>query len=547
MTQASTTATPTLGLRLGLPARLGIIGAVFFAEKIFLNEFVDFERVNAAQGLGAIVRASQHWGFRFLVAWLAAIALFAYVRGGPSLDAAAASMRAAPIRIGWILGHLLCVALLTLLSYLLYRYTATDLSFAAVVALGIVVSAAAALAALLAIAPGPLWVAAARALGLTWGYAAIAALLGTGAIQLAQTLWAPTAALTFDVVSRVLAPLIPTLTADPTTLVLSTDRFAVQVAEGCSGLEGMGLMLAFSVAWLTYFRREYFFPRALLLIPGGLVVMFVLNVLRISALLLIGHAGYPDVAINGFHSQAGWIAFNAAAAGLVLLSRRSTWLNRTASRSSAPAATDNPTAAYLMPLLAILAAGMVSHAMSSGFETFYPLRLIAGAIVLGIYARRLATLDWHWSWRGPAVGALVFLLWIFAAHFLIPAAPMPGKLLALSPVPRGIWIASRLAASILTVPIAEELAYRGYLMRRIGNREFDTVPFQSVRWPALCVAAIVFGMMHGALWLPGIAAGLGFGLVTVHRGRIGEAVTAHATANVLIAGAVLGWHQWQLW
>jgi CAAX prenyl protease-like protein len=124
---------------------------------------------------------------------------------------------------------------------------------------------------------------------------------------------------------------------------------------------------------------------------------------------------------------------------------------------------------------------------------------------------------------------------------------MPGKLLALSPVPRGIWIASRLAASILTVPIAEELAYRGYLMRRIGNREFDTVPFQSVRWPALCVAAIVFGMMHGALWLPGIAAGLGFGLVTVHRGRIGEAVTAHATANVLIAGAVLGWHQWQLW
>jgi exosortase E/protease (VPEID-CTERM system) len=547
MTQASTTATPTLGLRLGLPARLGIIGAVFFAEKIFLNEFVDFERVNAAQGLGAIVRASQHWGFRFLVAWLAAIALFAYVRGGPSLDAAAASMRAAPIRIGWILGHLLCVALLTLLSYLLYRYTATDLSFAAVVALGIVVSAAAALAALLAIAPGPLWVAAARALGLTWGYAAIAALLGTGAIQLAQTLWAPTAALTFDVVSRVLAPLIPTLTADPTTLVLSTDRFAVQVAEGCSGLEGMGLMLAFSVAWLTYFRREYFFPRALLLIPGGLVVMFVLNVLRISALLLIGHAGYPDVAINGFHSQAGWIAFNAAAAGLVLLSRRSTWLNRTASRSSAPAATDNPTAAYLMPLLAILAAGMVSHAMSSGFETFYPLRLIAGAIVLGIYARRLATLDWHWSWRGPAVGALVFLLWIFAAHFLIPAAPMPGKLLALSPVPRGIWIASRLAASILTVPIAEELAYRGYLMRRIGHSDFDAVPFQSIRWPALCAAAIVFGLMHGALWLPGIAAGLAFGLVTVHRGRIGEAVAAHATANALVAVAVLGWDQWQLW
>jgi CAAX prenyl protease-like protein len=186
--------------------------------------------------------------------------------------------------------------------------------------------------------------------------------------------------------------------------------------------------------------------------------------------------------------------------------------------------------------------------MSGGFETFFPLRLIAGAIALGIYARRLArTLDWQWSWRGPAVGALVFLLWIFAAHFLIPAASTPGKLAALSPGARGIWIASRLAASILTAPIAEELAYRGYLMRRIGHVDFDTVPFQSVRWPALCVAAIVFGLMHGTLWLPGIAAGLAFGLVTMHRGRIGEAVAAHATANALVAAAVLGWNQWQLW
>jgi exosortase E/protease (VPEID-CTERM system) len=547
MTQASTTATPTLGLRLGLPARLGILCALFFAEKIFLNEFVDFDRADAARGLGAVLRVSQHWGFRFTVALIAAVVLFAYVRGGPNLKAAAASVRAAPIRVGWTLGHFLCIGALAPLSYLLYRYTDSDLSFATVVALWIVVSAAAALAALLAMAPGPLWLAVVRSLGVIWWYATGAALLGTGAMQAAQMLWTPTAALTFDMVRRVLTPFIPTLTADPANLVIRTDRFAIQVAEVCSGLEGMGLMLAFCVAWLVYFRREYFFPRALLLIPIGIFVMFTFNVVRISALLLIGHAGYPDVAIYGFHSQAGWIAFNAAAGGLVFFSRRSAWLNRGASRSSAAAPSDNPTAAYLMPLLAILAAGMVAHAMSGGFETFYPLRLIVGAIVLGIYARRLTTLDWHWSWRGPVVGALVFLLWIFAAHFLIPAESIPIKLDALTAVTRGIWIASRLAASILTVPIAEELAYRGYLMRRIGHSDFDAVPFQSIRWPALCAAAIVFGLMHGALWLPGIAAGLAFGLVTVHRGRIGEAVAAHATANALVAVAVLGWDQWQLW
>jgi len=89
-------------------------------------------------------------------------------------------------------------------------------------------------------------------------------------MQLAQSLWTPSAELTFDLVRRLLVPIVPTLTADPTTLVLSTNRFAVQIAEVCSGLEGVGLMLAFSGAWLLYFRHEYIFPRALLLIRRAL-------------------------------------------------------------------------------------------------------------------------------------------------------------------------------------------------------------------------------------------------------------------------------------
>jgi CAAX prenyl protease-like protein len=97
------------------------------------------------------------------------------------------------------------------------------------------------------------------------------------------------------------------------------------------------------------------------------------------------------------------------------------------------------------------------------------------------------------------------------------------------------------------VPIAEELAYRGYLMRRLQKPDFDALPFQSVRWPALAATAILFGLAHGALWLPGFAAGMVFGLLVVRRGQIGEAVIAHATSNALIAAGVLGWDQWQLW
>jgi exosortase E/protease (VPEID-CTERM system) len=297
----------------------------------------------------------------------------------------------------------------------------------------------------------------------------------------------------------------------------------------------------------VYFRREYIFPRALILIPIGLATIFVLNVVRIAVLMLIGHAGFPGVAEYGFHSQAGWIAFNTVACTLVFVSRRSTWLYRGSTSPAEVAATSNATAAYLMPLLAILAAGVLTKAMSSDFEFLYPLRVIAGLWMLLRYRGSLATLDWHWSWRGPLGGALVFLLWMGAAHWSIPAAAMPEKLAGLPSSLRGIWIMSRLTGGILVVPIAEEIAYRGYLMRRLINADFETVPFQSVRWPALTATAVLFGVVHGALWLPGIIAGLVFGWLVVRRGLIGEAVVAHATSNALIAAAVLGWSQWQLW
>jgi CAAX prenyl protease-like protein len=200
-----------------------------------------------------------------------------------------------------------------------------------------------------------------------------------------------------------------------------------------------------------------------------------------------------------------------------------------------------------MPLLAILAAGAVTRALASDFEYLYPLRVAAGLWMVMHYRRSLAALDWGWSWRGPTCGVLVFLLWIGSAHLLLHAAGIPEKLGALPPALRGLWIISRLAGGVLMVPIAEELAYRGYLMRRLQKADFDGLPFQSVRWPALAATALLFGLAHGALWLPGIAAGVVFGLLVVRRGQIGEAVVAHATSNALIAAGVLGWGQWQLW
>jgi exosortase E/protease (VPEID-CTERM system) len=365
-------------------------------------------------------------------------------------------------------------------------------------------------------------------------------------MQWSQRLWEPTAKLTFNLVQHLLSPIVPTLTADPTTLVLSTDRFAVQIAEVCSGLEGLGLMLAFCGAWLLFFRREYIFPRALLIVPAALALMFFLNSLRIAALLLIGHAGYPDVAEFGFHSQAGWIAFNIAACGIVIFSRRSRWLSNTGTVAMAKGG-DNPTAAYLVPFLSVVAAGMLAHAASSGFEFLYPLRLIAAGIALWAFRSRLVDLDWTFTWRGPAAGLAVAAIWFAAVHYIVGPSGMPHALSDLQLIPRAVWVTARLAAAVVTVPIAEELAFRGYLLRRLQGPDFESYRFEAVGWLPLLASALIFGLAHGALWLPGLVAGLVFGWLVKRTGRFGEAVAAHGTANAVLAGCVLFENQWQLW
>jgi exosortase E/protease (VPEID-CTERM system) len=538
--------------RLSLSARAAIVALLLVSEKVLLNVLVDSDSV-PAQGMGAWVHEAQHLAFRFLVSLALVLVLFCYVRARAPLAAVDAAARAQRIRGFWLLVHAVLLLPLAWLSYSLYGGHGLVLPFDAMAALWLLFACGAVLAAGAAMARWSLWRGAAHALGNLWFYAAAAALAATGALQWSQKLWAPTARITFDLVRWALIPWIPTLQADPSTLILSSSHFAVQVSEVCSGLEGVGLMLAFCCAWLLYFRHEYRFPRALLLIPAATLLIFALNVVRIAALMLIGDAGHTDIAVYGFHSQAGWIAFNLAACGIIYVSQRSGVLNRIG--PSAPAATarpaasasDNPTAAYLLPFLTVLTVGIMLRASSSGFETLYVLRLLAGAAVLVLNWPRLSRLDWRFSWRAPAAGAAVFVVWALAAKLLTATTSIPAALAAMPAAARTLWIIARVAAAVITVPIVEELAYRGYLLRRLRLADFESVPFEAVGISALVISAIVFGLAHGTLWLPGIVAGLVYGWLLMRTGRIGEAVAAHATSNALLAAWVLLGNQWQLW
>ena len=69
------------------------------------------------------------------------------------------------------------------------------------------------------------------------------------------------------------------------------------------------------------FRDDLRFPNVLLLLPIALVLSWLLNVARIATLFALGASGHAELAVKGFHSHAGWLAFSMLAFSVIGVSR----------------------------------------------------------------------------------------------------------------------------------------------------------------------------------------------------------------------------------
>jgi exosortase E/protease (VPEID-CTERM system) len=340
----------------------------------------------------------------------------------------------------------------------------------------------------------------------------------------------------------------------------------VEVAPICSGVEGIGLIAALMGAFLYLERRELVWPRALLLLPLSGLLVWLLNVVRITALIAVGTWGSPAVALGGFHSKAGWILFTVAALGTVLLARRLTVFRRKELRTAvgmpAPLVAQEPsdaastetdelgafTAAYLAPMLAVLGVSMLTGLVpTDGFDGLYPLRVLAAGVALWHFRRRYSSLAVSRPWLGLGAGILLGAAWIAVASQPTGAAPHPVAVAlgALPSAAAAAWVGMRLFGSVVAVPVVEELAFRGFLMRRLVDRDFYRVRLDRLSWPALLLSSVGYGLLH-AQWWQGIAAGLLYGLLVIARGRLTDAIVAHGATNAVLAAYVLVTGDWSL-
>jgi exosortase E/protease (VPEID-CTERM system) len=519
--------------------RLALLGALLAAEWLPISSLVVTRRHGQAIARGVVVFASL-----FLT--------LGYLKSASEIRRLAGLARFRPISWRFSALHLGAMSVFLLLSSPLATHAAgarailLDMGWFGSGILGIVSAAA------VFIAPA-FWLELFRTTGNLWMFALPAGIAAPKLVTLSWSAWNNSAwrwitDLTFGSVQWALRPFLPHLVSDRASLTIGSSKFAVAIGDACSGIEGIGLILVFGAGWLWLFRREFRFPRALLLLPAGIAVMFALNTARIVALVLIGNAGAPGIAMGGFHSQAGWIAFNAVALGFSLAVPRASWFTvKESGPPQAERAVSNPTVPYLLPLASILAAGMISRAASAQFEWLYPLRFFAAAGALWFCRRSYRELLWKPGWLSLLAGTAVFLMWIALDRGPHPDNGIAAGLASLSAPARLSWLIFRTLAAVVTVPIAEELAFRGFLLRRLVSSDFELVDFRRFTYFALAGSSVVFGLMHGDRWLAGTVAGVVYALVMLRRGHIGDAIIAHATTNALLAVMVLAGGNWQLW
>ncbi|MHA7871886.1 MAG: exosortase E/protease, VPEID-CTERM system [Hyphococcus sp.] len=376
--------------------------------------------------------------------------------------------------------------------------------------------------------------------------AAGAATTVEAAAVLSRQSWNALSEATFHVTAFILSLYESDVTARIDDRVIGVNDFTVNIAAACSGYEGVGLVLTFLAIYIWIFRSALRFPNIYLILPAGAAAIWVLNSVRIALLVSLGAHVSPEIAITGFHSQAGWMMFLIVTIGVMVLVHRTPFFHHEASAKdpAAPSPAAAQATALLAPFLAMTAAGIVAAAFTADSGRWlYFLRVAALALAVFAFWRFYRGLDWRAGWEPVLIGLGVGAAWI---------ATDPGGettlgpwLAALGPVAAAAWIAMRLAGTILLVPLAEELAFRGYLHKKLIADKFETVADGAFTWKAFVISTVLFGALHDR-WLSGALAGAAFAIAMYRSGKLSGAVAAHMTANALIAFWAIAFGQWTL-
>jgi CAAX prenyl protease-like protein len=196
---------------------------------------------------------------------------------------------------------------------------------------------------------------------------------------------------------------------------------------------------------------------------------------------------------------------------------------------------------------------MVATAMVTGGFFFkdldfaLPLKVIFTGGALWAYRKQFKDTLWSWNWTAMLFGVIAVIpCLLIGPQSLGVNGHLGSGLRSLSPPLAVTWVLFWLTGVIVTIPLAEELAFRGYLMRRLSSFEFQRVAYEKVTVLSILASSILFGFLHQN-WIAAMSSGLIYALIARRGNALSDAICAHATTNLMIALFALTTGNLALW
>jgi uncharacterized protein len=212
----------------------------------------------------------------------------------------------------------------------------------------------------------------------------------------------------------------------------------------------------------------------------------------------------------------------------------------------------SPILVRVIPFAAFAVLTMVQNRFGDAPQYWiYALKTAIGAWLLWIVRPYVKEMKWFFSWEAVVAGVAVFALWVGLDGYYPMLAQRAGsfdptRTYGAGAVPALIFIAVRFIGSTLIVPPLEEVFYRSFVYRYLIKSDFLSIPLGKFSLQAFLIAGAVFGIGHYE-WLPGILCAFAYQGLVCRKGRLGDAMTAHAITNFLLAVWVVTRQAYYFW
>jgi uncharacterized protein len=217
---------------------------------------------------------------------------------------------------------------------------------------------------------------------------------------------------------------------------------------------------------------------------------------------------------------------------------------------------------YVVPFVLYLVLIQTSAAFPDHYAWLYPaLVTLAGAATVALLHGRQVIRPHRHVWAGVAVGLVGIVFWIVLSQLKLeqavadslPTWLQPSARVGFDPFreisrPAAFWtfLAARLAGLVLLVPVAEELFWRGFLLRWLISADWENQELGRFTPFSFLGVTLLFTLIHPEWLAAAVYCSLLNGLIYWKR-DIWNCIVAHGVSNAVLAAYILYTGAWELW